>query len=323
MRTCRKFCNAVAGVDVAPADVESKKDVAGTTIFDPSANVVEQILANHGWAKGALVGPKKVDPKAPKSDTQFEIGVVNDDGSVGLHPIGADGVTDKSKVVMTDQVKLKDTFKIFDMAHRLSLNNNLSLEAPTVGVDLWLAMAMQAVALASCLHRVCPEGGISLQDMPHAKIIVKSVESDFVFVPYPCVVKSTKETGPINAIVKTNPPVVFNIAQPDMDAKKDKADVDPNSKKILEFWRMRRTSERDHANMELSMVDVTCPLGKFGKGFPKTIVVEVPQAVLFKKVAPGDELVLFVPGKKKAEKTERFLPVAQEPMAKKARTVDP
>ena len=58
------------------------------------------------------------------------------------------------------------------------------------------------------------------------------------------------------------------------------------------------------------MVEITCPLPKVVKGIPKTIGVQVPTAVPFKKIAPGDELVLYVP-KPKRETVEKLLPVMQ------------
>ena len=271
-----------------------------------------QTLANHGWKVGAIVEPKKVDPKTPKRNVQLEIGHVNDDGTIGLHPLHANGTVDKENVVMTDQVKLQTTYKSVDGSSRLSKWVGLSDAPPTIGPDFWLSAAMQAIVAASHLHRNCPAGNIYVQQKPIVKVVVAEVPSeDFVFTPYPAVVKKGKEISPIHMTVETNPSVVFNIEKPDMDMLQ-----------VLEFWRMRRSPETDHSNMEISMVEVTCPLPKLGRGAPKSVVVKVPTAVPFKRIAPEDELVLYIPAKQKEQKVEKLLPVMQEPAMKKPRTAE-
>ena len=276
---------------------------------------LERRAANLGPPRlenGSLVALKKVDPKTPKRDEQLEIGHVNDDGTVGLHPIHADGTVDKANIVMTDQVKLQNTFKLVDTSSRLSKWDALSCAPPTLGPEFWQSVAKQAIVAASFQHRNCPEGSIYIQRKPTVKVVVASVPtSPFVLLPCPSVVKKGKEVGPIHLTVSANPPVVFNIEKPDMEMLQ-----------VLDFWRMRRSPEKDHSNMELSMVEVTCPLPKLAKGFPKSVVVQVPTAIPFTTIAPGDELVLHAPVKQKEAKVEKLLPVMQEPLAKKPRTVE-
>ena len=267
-------------------------------------------MANHGWEVGSLVANKKTDPTTPKRDEQFEIGHVNDEGAGGLHPLHADGTTDKATVVMTDQVKLQATFKLVDDPSRLSKWDALADAPPTFGPDFWLSVATQAIVAASYQHRQCPAGSIYVQKKPAVKVVVAE-EGEFVFTPYPAVVKKGKDTSQIHLTVGANPPVDFNVEKPDMDM--------PH---VLEFWRMRRSPERDHSNMEISMVDVVCPLPKVGKGVPKSVVVKVPTAVPFTKIQPGDELVLHLPAKQKTEKVEKLLPLMQEPPMKKPRTLE-
>ena len=85
---------------------------------------------------------------------------------------------------------------------------------------------------------------------------------------------------------------------------------------------MRRSYEKSHANMEISMVEVVHALPKLVQGIPKSVTVQVPTAVPFTSVAPGDELVLYVHARQKAGKVEKLLPVMQEPVQKKPRTVE-
>ena len=308
-RACRNFLTTIASTGAPETVVAEQAD--DDRIFDPRSKVVQQTLANHGWNVGAIVAPKKVDPKEPKADEQMEIGHVNDDGTIGLHPLCADGSTNKAKVVMTDQVKLQTMYKSVDDTARLSKWVELSSEPPTVGQEFWLSVATQAIVVASYQHRKCPAGSIYIQKKPTVKVVVASVPTcNFVLTPHPAVVKKGKETSHIHLTVEAIPPVVFNIEKPDMEMLQ-----------VLEFWRMRRSTEKENANMQISMVEVVCPLPKL-KGMPKSVTVQVPTAVPFTKIAPGDELVLYVPAKQKKEKVEKLLPVMQEPVQKKLRTVE-
>ena len=283
-----------------------------TGIFDPSSDVAQQTMANRGWRVGTLVAPKKNDQTKPKADSQFEIGHINDDGTVGMHPVCADGTIDKATVVMTDQVKLQSTYKSVDGSNRLSKWDSLSTKPPSVGQDFWLSVAMQAMVAASYQHRNCPAGSIYIQKKPSVKVIVASVPArNFVITPYPAVVKKGRDTNHIHLTIGADPPVDFNIEKPDME-----------DLQLFEFWRMRRCSDKDSANMEISMIEVAHALPKLVNGIPKSVTVQVPTAVPFTSVAPGDELVLYVPARQKAEKVDKLLPVMQEPVQKKPRTVE-
>ena len=308
---------AVASVGASGAVAEDSATTDTTKIFDPSANVVLQTLENHGYEVGALVAPKKVDAmfKKPKADEQFEVGHVNDDGTVGIHPVGADGKVDKAKVVMTDQVQLRSAFKTVEPKLRLSKWDALSSDPPTLGQEFYLSVGRMAIASAYYQHRNCPAGSIYIQKTPAVKVIVVAAPKDgFVLTPYPGIVAGkAKDIRPVHLNIATLPPVDFNIDKPpEMDALQ-----------TLEFWRVRRSSDKDNANMHISMVEVTCPLPKLAKDFPRSIVVKVPTAVPFKKIAKNDELVLYIPEeKKKTEKKEKLLPVMHEPVSKKARTAE-
>ena len=281
-------------------------------------------MANHGWNIGSIIAPKKVGPKNPQRDVQFEIGFVNDDGTVGLHPLGVNGkVTTPVAVVMTDQVHLQGGYKTVDESSRLSAYEDLSFDAPTVGQEFWQAVATQALVVASQQHRHCPIGCVYIQKKPACKVVVSSIdnltEDGVVLVPYPG--RVMKKRNPnlkvgvessstfYDVTVASNPPHTFVVEKPDMEAKL-----------AMEFWRMRRQSEKEHANMEMSTVDVTIPLPNLGKGHSKKMTVTVPIAKSFKDIGNGDELVLWAPVAKKAEKTDKLLPVMQEPALKKART---
>ena len=185
----RTFLSAIAAIGATEEAVEESPSEQ-TTIFDPISNVVQQTLENHGMKVGTLVAPKKVDPKHPKADEQLEIGHVNDDGTVGMHPVGADGSINKAVIVMTDSVKLQNTFKTVDSASRLSKWDALSNVPPTPGQDFWLSVGTQATAATSYQRRNCPAGSIYIQKKPVVKVVVVFVPTDdFVFTPYPAILK--------------------------------------------------------------------------------------------------------------------------------------
>ena len=273
-------------------------------------------MANHGWLVGSTVAPKNANPKTPRADEQLEIGFINDDGTIGLHPVNADGEASKSKVVMTDQVKLQKTYRAVDKSSRLSKWTGLSDAPATPGLEFWLSVATQAVACANHEHRHCPLGSLYIQKTPSVKVIVANSpdEKGFMLIPFPCVVRRPaifKEASPLQATIMTDPLVVFNVDKPDL--------TNPDLGQLA-YWRMRRVSDKQHANMEHTTVEVTCPLPKLGKSFPKNVKVHVTVATLISTAAAGDELVLFVPAKEKQQSTAKCLPVASEPTAKRAKT---
>ena len=185
----RTFLSAIAAIGATEEAVEESPSEQ-TTIFDPSSNVVQQTLENHGMKVGTLVAPRKVDPKHPKADAQLEIGFVNDDGTVGMHPVGADGSINKAVIVMTDSVKLQNTYKTVDSTSRLSKWDALSNVPPTPGQDFWLSVGTQAIAATSYQRRNCPAGSIYIQKKPVVKVVVVFVPTDdFVFTPYPAILK--------------------------------------------------------------------------------------------------------------------------------------
>ena len=315
----RRFCETVAqpvGQSTPKSTVEStivdeptNEDVS-STIFDPSSNVVQQTLANHGWIIGSIVAPKKIDPCKPRADEQFEIGIINDDGTIGLHPIDADGELIKETVVMTDQVKLQQTYRSVDKSNRLSKWSTLDDTHPICYSEYWSSVASLALICADHEHFHCPPGTVYVQKSPVVKVVVSKVpEQDIVLVPYPAVIKDFRHPTALKVTVQKEPAYpLFHLDKPDISKSTD----------MHVFWRMRRVTDKKHANMELTTVEVTCPVLKLTKKSPKTVQVTVTVATVISKVEPGDELVLFVPAKEKAKEADKkLLPVASEPRQKK------
>ena len=110
--------------------------------------------------------------------------------------------------------------------------------------------------------------------------------------------------------IETDSPVVFNLDKPDMSLQR-----------TFEFWRMRRVSDKDHANMVVTMVDIKHVIPQAIPWSSKSVIVKVPVAVPCKKIKAGDELVLYIPAKQKTAKTDKLLPAKHESAPKKQKTV--
>ena len=207
---------------------------------------------------------------------------------------------------------MNSAYKSIDASARLSIWDALVPGPADLGQDFWLGVATQAMVFAMHQHHNCPAGSIYVQKKPVVKVVVASVPSGmFAITPYPAVVKRGKETNHVHLRIGTTLPVDFNVEKPDMSLLH-----------MIEFWRMRRVSEQDHANMVISMVEVEYLLPKRVYGLPKSVIVKVPTAVPCKKIKKGDELVLHIPAKQKVQNTEKLLPILQEPDQKKQRTID-
>ena len=305
-------------------DEVEAKGAGACAIFDPTSNVVQQTLANHGWKVGSIVAPKKsADATAPKADCQYEIGYVNDDGSIGLYTIGSSGKTDHESVVMTTQVKLQSDFRYVDASMRLS---NLESYPQTVAVTegFYMAAAALGVASAHSEKRQCPNDALYIQDKPSTKVIVNRESTiaagGIVFPAFSPSLKVFRDKGPsapyaFNAIVKSK---AGDTAEVLGTFTLDKPDV--KEYPALEFWKLRKVSVEEHANMTIGSVNIPVTLPKIDSSVLKLVYVEVPTAVTCASVRLGDELVLYVPPKEKQDSNKKVLPVAYEPKIKKAKT---
>ena len=127
-------------------------------------------------------------------------------------------------------------------------------------------------------------------------------------------IRDSKTANPISAIVKAKKDgdalATFTIDRPDMQTYP-----------ALEFWRMKKVSVLEHATMELTMIDARVPLPDLGPSMPHSVVVQVPAAILCKKVVPGSELVLFIPAKAKQVDERKVLSLSAgvEPKPKRGK----
>ena len=68
-------------------------------------------MVNLGWNVGAILRSKET-PNLLVADQQFELGYINDDGSVGLYPIDADGKAKDVGLVIVAQVDLTSKYRL-------------------------------------------------------------------------------------------------------------------------------------------------------------------------------------------------------------------
>ena len=318
----RAFITKVSGAEniESPSRADADMDeLHQQAIFDPCSNVVTQTLNNMGWHIGSIVTPKMQEPNEPKADQQFELGYVNDDGSIGLYTISNDGATDAENVVMTTQVLLAKEYKRVDMGSRLAKLQGSPQDIEVSDVGCYASAALLGLASAHFCKRKCPDECVYIQEKPHVKVIVNEPQrkGSIVFPPCSSGVKPCKEAD------RGNQPFLVTI-----QSKKAELGVfiidKPSSDtfQAVEFWRLRKVYVRDQANMELTTIDVTVPLPEMSPKGLKSVIATIPVATLFKNVNVGDELVLYLPPKdtkKKASACAMALPATCEPIAKKSK----
>ena len=82
----------------------------------------------------------------------------------------------------------------------------------------------------------------------------------------------------------------------------------PNpAKHIVDFWKCRKVSEEQHANMTIDCLSLSVPLPKISATSKRSLVVKIPIAVVSRTMRKGDELVIFVPPKPKVHAEKRML----------------
>ena len=285
---------------VAKVSGQSSKQEAGTIstgdtndgcvgdapMFDATGEVARQSMENLGWKVGTLLNKKvKADLKIPRCDLQWEIGVINDDGSVGVHNVQSDGKTNKDTIEIIPAIEITKHYRIIDNKFRLSKDKYPLMETD-INIGMYAAAATMALQSAMHTQSRVPTGAMYLQKTPTAKLIVQAdslVVGDLVCVawgPSARVIKRDVDNEIVVKLTIGETEKLYNIEPPDV------------KQCAVEFWRMRRVAEKENANMEITMLEVTVPLpAKWGV---KSIIAKIPAAILTKKVVKGDELVLFV-----------------------------
>jgi len=307
-----KFLKTMCFPKQEPAVDNADDDENAIPIFDPSQNVAVQTVANLGWTVGLLVGKKKAsDFKRPSKDEQFEISYINDEGGLGLCPVGKGGVPIVDSIIVVNKTDIGKQYKVLDNSQRLSIEKNYPRrETSTAGIEH--AIGIMALHSAFQSSNIVPKESIYIQSTPSTKLIVSAASleiGDIMLMPWATSMKPVKKDKA--------PEFVLTGLRSTDDVRHFELDKPcPKAYGVYEFWKLRKVGEKEHANMEFAMVTVKVPLPKL-KGFANTMVVELPQAVLFKNVKEGDELVLYIPAlKKEATPNKRSIPVATSRVVK-------
>jgi hypothetical protein len=282
-------------------------------MFDATVEVARQSMENLGFKVGTIVVKKvKADPEIPRCDLQWEIGLINDDGSVGIHSVQSDGNTNKNAIEIIPAIEMTKHYKIIDNKLRLS-EDKYPLMETDINIGMYTAVATMALQSAMHTQHRVPATSLYLQKLPTAKLIVKAESiavGDLVCVAWGPSARVLKKDVDHEIIVKITigkTEKLYTIETPDV------------KQCAVDFWRMRKvTDNKEHANMEVTMLDVTVPLpAKWGV---KSVIAKVPAAILTKTVVKGDELVLFVNTKAKPIVEKRALAMVIESRTKSAKT---
>ena len=300
------FIHKVTAPSVAEdksTSAEPASSTAGNYVFDPTHDVAQQTLANLGWKVGNLVSPKKL--KEPScAGVQYEVGYVNDDGSIGLHPILADGTTDKKEITVIKSESIRE-YRQVDKSSRLSIDDNYPHKFE-IGESFWASAAIIGINAAYCTAAKVPKDVLYMQKFPNSKMIAKEpiVIGDVVFVAWTHNVK----------LVKMDDESSVNVAIIDGKYKFQMTKPEPNHHPLVEFWRVNRVDSEKNANMKIEMITRTIPLPKITRyDVTSPMSVSVASAVLTKDIAKGDELLLYAPFKKK-EVVKRGLAMEFKPI---------
>ena len=283
----------------ATASADATGD-GGGYLFDTTSDVAQQSLRNIGFNVGTIVANKTPsEPTKPKADVQFEIAYINDDGSVGLRSVTKRGVTAES-VVVVGVADLTQAYKVVDEKHRLSIVDEYPNNGTGLDVGLYESLSVIGINVAFKRRNKVPSNAVYLQGTPSQKLIVSAEKIEvggLAFVAWAPGVKAVKETT-AHADNDVHAKLKFENDSGIYQFELHK----PCPKTIVEFWKVKRVSNKEHANMEMTVVqeNITVTGLRIGK-----VPAEVPCAVLFKDVHKGDELVLYVPAAPKTG-TKRF-----------------
>lgn len=312
------FLKEVCGIgahDEQPSSsiVENAKSNA-EDVFNPSENIAEQTMANLGWKPGVLL--KQKEKKNADNDSidfrvakQFEIAYINSDGDVGLYPLACDGKPLVENVFLVNALQLNSSYKAIEAANRLEVDKSYDPKR-NYGLDVQLFQSGLLMALTAALHNEnkVPCDAFYVQKKPVERLVAKKTltNADVVLVPYTNNVKLQEEGyGVCATMTHGDKKFTFSLDKP--------TTKDCQKGCELEFWRIRKVSDKNQSNMIITTIDINVTLPKIGK-YPKTIVYTLPVARITNNVNEFDELVLYVPAKEKICTKRKSMVVVSTPM---------
>lgn len=257
----------------------------GKTLFDASNNVEAQTMANLGFNVGGLL-------KQKVGNKQYEIGYMNEDGSVGLYKIMYDGSVAQGKdaLVIATMADMEKYVTISDKQKYAVL-----AEYPTSrpsSLDSSFFQSIATVAVQTAYYENMPKAtDLYIQTAPTKGVFVKADSlnvGSLTLVPWTSAVTKTadeKFKGPTVTVKVSETEVYkFEITRSGKPAE------------FIEFWKMHApTSDEKLTTMEMSTIVVHVPVPKVAQFTRKGAMVqcEVSCAVLHRDVVHGESLVLF------------------------------
>ena len=226
----------------------------------------------------AAKGDKK---NSTDGDEQFRIAYINDDGSIGLNKINFDGLPMPDVVVVSfadAQAKYKPSRVPIEMM--ANYPGNVAHES-----DAWTEFLHQTIAstaMHTMLHEFGPPPIFMIQSKPVMRVRAINAFSKGALVVVPVCSRFTAPRGSgFEVVMSLNVPDNPRVALAPLQSE---SNVSP-------LFCMRKTTDTNHANMQLSDTKVTVVAN-----FLPQVEVEVviPVAVNIVAIKPGDELVLQV-----------------------------
>jgi len=188
------FVQSCSGVE-APAESTanssmSEKPSADEYMFDPSKDVAQQTMRNLGWDVGVTIALKSGPPnKEPQADSQYTISYINDDGSVAVCKLSAEGNKNTEKIDVIQQKDLSKLYKVVDKAHILAKDKEYHNKFD-FGEGFFEATAVIGINAAFGNNlRGAAEADLYKQKEPSEKLIVDKKEGfkagELAFVAWP------------------------------------------------------------------------------------------------------------------------------------------
>lgn len=261
-------------------------------------------VINSGFKVGCVVEPKKLETDV---DEQYELQYINDDGSVGVYAIQADGKNDVTALKVFKFDDLVQKYKV--VKNRIELVDGYPDTNHVTHSDKMEEVKHKG-ALAYALNTLYDGKGYKTvefrcQKKPKERLfcLTEALAGKVRLVPVTAKAAEPTETVPMKSVVVKIGASKYQLNSMGLEC-------------VSEFFFMRVVHEKKNANMLLEQFSIDAPVSSSEK-----VHVTVPCAVNSGAIAKGEELVLYKPAPK-AKAGARPVNVAMEPPIKKPKTDD-
>ena len=248
-------------------------------------NALDEDLAKSVLSRlGIFAGTTLEQKTGSTAGNQWQVEYVNDDGSIGVRAIGADGTCSDQEITVVARDKVSG-YAVVKETRRIKLLQLAELQPDVFGQDVYKQMiANFGIAAAYHQHKVSPDM-IHIQGQPKIRVLSRRTlkAGSLIMVPWTLNVSPRKPTD------KSSATIDVMMDAPSSFALKPPAGLGKSIE--VEYWRLQPATHDKDANMRLTTIDVLVnyPID-FGEG--ETVNVRMTVATNFKKVDAGVELKL-------------------------------